>query len=297
LFVAVSLFASSASADERTPQELKRSGNEKMDALDFVGALSDYQAALKGAPDDATLYYNVGRAQGLLGHNVEALEALEEFGRRATPDVRARAQFDQLVAQARTKVAFLSVACPIAGSRVLVGKKVIGDAPLNHAPVDASPEPVAVRIEAEGYREDVRTLTLTGTRETRLECRLLTKATSGTLLVTTVPPGAIISVDGRELGNPPLEVPLPSGQHTVLARRDGYDDAQVPVVVTAGDAKRTVDIQLTKAAPLTSKWWFWTAIGVVVVSGVVVTAALLTERPADKGTIPPQQISAPLVRF
>jgi PEGA domain len=286
-----------AMAQERTAADLKKSGNEKMDASDFVGALEDYTAALKQTPDDATLYFNVGRAHGLLGHNVDALAALEEFGKRATPEVRARAQFEQLRAQARAKVAYLSVSCVVPGARVFIGPKVIGDAPLTRVPVDASAEPVRIRIEAEGYREDARTIALPGTEDARLECRLLTKATSGILVVTTDPSGATLSIDGARAGNPPLEVPLSAGQHTVLAQRDGYEDAQVPVVVSAGDAKRTVDIKLTKSAPLTSKWWFWTSIGVVVVGGVVLTAALLTEKPADSGSIKPGQLPAPLVRF
>ncbi len=289
--------ASPARAQEPTASDLKKSGNDKMDALDFVGALDDYKAALKQTPDDAALYFNIGRAHGLLGHNVEALDALDEFGKRATPEVRARGQFDQLQAQARAKVAYLAVTCDVPGARVFVGQKLIGDAPLARTAVDASPEPVRIRIEAEGYREDVRTMPLPGTQDRSLACRLLTKATSGTVVVTTTPPGATLFVDGTRAGNPPLEVPLNAGPHTVLAQRDGYDDAQVAVFVTVGDARRTVDIKLTKSAPLTSKWWFWTTIGVVVVGGVVVTAALLTERSADKGTIAPGQLPAPLVRF
>ena len=286
-----------AAAQERSAADLKRTGNEKMDALDFVGALDDYQAALKLTPDDATLYFNIGRAQGLLGHNVDALAALDEFGRRATPEVRARAQFDQLVAQARGKVAFLTVTCTVPGARVLLGPKVVGEAPLSRIAVDAAPAPVRLRIEAEGYREDARQVALTGGQEARLQCNLLRKDTSGILTITTDPLGSTITIDGKRLGNPPLEVPLAAGQHTVLATLDGYEDAQVPVVVSAGDAKRPVPITLTKSAPLTSKWWFWTTIGVVVVGGVAVTAALLTEKSADKGTIPPGQLSAPLVRF
>jgi hypothetical protein len=290
--------APSARAEEtRSAAELKKSGNEKMDASDFVGALDDYQAALKQTPDDATLYFNIGRAHGLLGHGVDALAALEEFGKRATPEVRARAQFEQLHAQARAKVAYLTVTCAVQGARVFVGQKLIGDAPLARTAVDASVEPVRIRIEAERFREDVRALPLPGTQDTRLECRLLPKSSSGVLVVTTDPAGTTLSIDGTRAGNPPLEVPLSAGQHTVLAQRDGYEDAQVPVVVSPGDQKRTVDIKLTKSAPLTSKWWFWTTIGVVVVGGVVVTAALLTEKPADKGTIAPGQLPAPLVRF
>jgi hypothetical protein len=46
--------------------------------------------------------------------------------------------------------------------------------------------------------------------------------------------------------------------------------------------------------PLTARWWFWGGIGAVVAGGVVLSVALLTERSADKGTIAPQQLSAPL---
>lgn len=288
--------ATRARADEMTAAALKKSGNDKMDAYEFAAALADYQAALKETPNDATLFYNIGRAQGLLNLNVEALVSLEEFGRRATPEVRARAQFDKLHAEAQAKVAYLTVACAVPGARVFLGANVVGEAPLARTPVNASAEVAAVRIEAEGYREDRRSLKLPGNKETRIECAMLRKATSGLVLVTVEPPGATISVDGQVRGNPPLEVPLEAGEHTILARRDGYEESKVPVVVVAGSEKM-LPLRLVKSEPLTAKWWFWGAIGAVVVGGVVVTAALLTEKPADKGSIPPGQLSAPLVRF
>ena len=91
-----------------------------------------------------------------------------------------------------------------------------------------------------------------------------------------------MSIDGREAGNArPIEVPLQAGAHTVQARHAGYDDGSVSVVISAGETKPIV-VTLAKSAPLTSKWWFWTGIGVVVVGGIVVTAALLT-RPNGEG--------------
>ena len=113
LLFAVCATAGEARAQDKTAADYKRTGNEKMDASDFVGALDDYQAALKLAPDDATLYFNIGRAEGLMGRNVEALSSLDEFAKRASSDVRARAQFDQLYAQARAKVALLTVTCEV----------------------------------------------------------------------------------------------------------------------------------------------------------------------------------------
>ena len=71
----------------------------------------------------------------------------------------------------------------------------------------------------------------------------------------------------------------------------------MPVVVVAGDQNRRLEIPLQQSIPITARWWFWTGVGVVVVGGIVLTAALLTEKSPDKGTIQPGQLSAPLVRF
>ena len=64
----------------------------------------------------------------------------------------------------------------------------------------------------------------------------------------------------------------------------------------AGERK-TISVELDKSAGITSKWWFWAGAGVVVVGGVALTAALLTEREADPGDIPPGRVSAPLIHF
>ena len=284
-----------AAAQEKSAAELKKSGNEKMDASDFVGALEDYQAALKQDPNDPTLHFNIGRAHGLLGHNVEALSELEKFGKTASPDMKARAQFDLLYAQTRAKVAFLTVSCSVQGARVAVGQRLVGNTPLSNVPVDASPA-ARITIDAEGYRGDVQTVALGGGREVTIPCRLLPKSSSGTLVVTSVPSGSRIAVDGREAGNTPAEIPVPAGPHTILARQEGYDELERRILLDAGDQK-SVSLELSKTAPITSKWWFWTSIGVVVVSGVVITAALLTEKSPDKGNIPPGQLPAPLVKF
>jgi hypothetical protein len=284
-----------AAAQEKSVADLKKSGNEKMDASDFVGALEDYQAALKLEPNDPTLHFNIGRAHGLLGHNVDALAELEKFGQTATPEMKARAQFDLLLSQTKAKVSYLTVSCSVEGARVVLNQKVLGAAPLTRAPVDAAPL-ARVTMEAEGYLSDTQTVPLPGGGEAHLTCHLYSKATAGTLVVGTKPTGASLEIDGKASGNTPTELSLPAGPHSVLARLDGYEDLQVQVKVAAGEQK-SVDLPLSKSAPLTAKWWFWAGIAVVVVGGVVVTAALLTERSPDKGTIQPGQLPAPLVRF
>jgi hypothetical protein len=75
-----------------------------------------------------------------------------------------------------------------------------------------------------------------------------------------------------------------------------YDTAETTAVVRVGQTSR-LSVPLDQPPGLTSRWWFWTGVGVVVVGGAVLTAALLTERDADEGNIPPGKVSGPLLRF
>lgn len=285
--------ARSASAQETAAAELKKSGNEKMVDSDFVGALEDYEKALALAPDDLGLLYNIGRASGLVGRHPEALRALEAFDDRAPPQLKAKiAKFAELVAETRQHVGYLTVNCAVPGARVQLGTQVIGNGPLNRVAVEAGA--ADLRIDAEGYLDDRRPVSVEGTKELSVDCRLLPKSSSGTLVVVATPTGAAISVDGRRVGDTRVELPMPAGPHTIAAIRDGYETSTMPIVVAAGSVK-TLDIPLRpKTVPLTARWWFWGGIGVVVAGGVALSVALLSERSADKGTIAPQQLSAPL---
>jgi len=105
-----------------------------------------------------------------------------------------------------------------------------------------------------------------------------------------------VLVDGKGIGAVPAEVPMRAGTHGVEVARAGYESARVSVVLAAGERKE-VTVPLAAEAPITAKWWFWTGIAVIVAGGVTTYVALTTERPADKGTLSPSQVSAPLVRF
>ena len=78
--------------------------------------------------------------------------------------------------------------------------------------------------------------------------------------------------------------------------RDGYETAETSTSVAAGE-KRPLEIPLAKLEPITKKWWFWTGIGAVVVTGVVIGIAEATTRSADFGSIDPGQVKAGGFRF
>ena len=300
-------FADEATATQQRVEDLKKRGNQAMLDLNYGEALAAYTAAIAIAPDDATLYYNLGRAHQAREDYPAALDALDRFAEKATPDVKARVpKLDQLIADVRSRVGTLSIRCndTVADARITIGDKTTLDG-CSTAPktvrisVPARTAVVEVRLVAERFQsQTVRVAVEGGGPIVPVALDVLAKATSGTLLVRATPLDARISIDGIERGNPPLEVPLPAGAHTLDVRADHHDPSHVPVVVEAGRTK-DVAVDLLATAPITTKWWFWTGVGVVAV-GVGVTLYVLIAQPeksAGSGTIAPGQVSAPLVRF
>ena len=308
--LAIALAPSTAFADEASVErveELKKRGNQAMLDLNYAEALDAYTAAIGIAPDDATLYYNLGRAHQAREDYPAALDALDVFAQKATPEVKARVpKLEQLIADVRSRVGTLAVRCTetLTDATVAIGDKSTltgcSTAPKTvRISVPSHTAVLDVRLSAERFQsQSVRVAVEGGGPVVQVALVVLAKATSGTLLVRATPLDARISIDGIERGNPPLEVPLPAGAHTLDIRADRHDPSHVPVVVEAGRTK-DVRIDLQRTAPITTKWWFWTGVGVLAV-GVGVTIWYLVAQPekdASSGTIAPGQVSAPLVRF
>jgi hypothetical protein len=68
------------------------------------------------------------------------------------------------------------------------------------------------------------------------ELRAIASRTS-VLTVTTIPPGAVVVLDGRQtLGPTPLTVDVPAGSHSMTIRRDGYAPETRPFEARYGRA-------------------------------------------------------------
>jgi hypothetical protein len=273
--------------------KLRLAGNEAMISLGYADALAAYEQALALTPNDATLLYNIARARQLLGDFPEALTALEQFEARATAEQRARAgKLDALYAQLRPRVATLTLECDVKGARVLVRDHVLGVTPLGPTRLRAGT--ATMSIELDGYFTETREITLPGGGASTVNVSLHRKSVSGMLTVKTEPLGATITIDGTPSGTatPKIELALAAGPHEVLAHREGYDDARVPLVLTPGGA-RELSIPMSKSVPITSRWWFWTGVGAVVLGGVALGIALSTEKAPGHGTLAPGQVSGP----
>lgn len=272
--------------------ELKRRGDEAMDALNYTEALQDYSDAYDATKDPALLY-NMGRVYEALSQYPEALDKLTAFQQQATPQLRARVPgLAERIADVRSHVATLVLKVSVSGARVLVRKKELGVTPLP-GPITTNAGPATIELIAEGYRPYRADVQLIGGRELTVEANLLSKSTSGVVVVDSPVVGALVELDGKSAGTVPVEIVVRVGGHPLVLTKDGYETSTTSIVVAA-DERKTVMIPLEKKAPITAKWWFWTCIGVAVAAGAITTYALLTERKADSGTYPPGQVSGPL---
>ena len=157
------------------------------------------------------------------------------FRREASSEAKARVgRLDQLFAELRSRVGTLQLSCNVKGARVLVRDKLIGTTPLPADAVARGLGHLGARVRrlfhaAQADRGALR-------RDAIARARLHARSQVGLLVVRTVPGGALVSVDGSAQGtsSPSIELALPAGPHRVSATRQGYDDASVPVVLSAG---------------------------------------------------------------
>src|SRR5262249_18327389 len=154
---------------------------------------------------------------------------------------------DALLADVRSRVATVTVACRPAASRALV---VLNDRVIANRCTGDSIRVVAgaarVRVEAEGYLAATQELTLNGGSISSLEFELVSAETSGTIQIRSEPRAARIDVDGKPRGSSPLDVTLAAGQHSVRARLDGYQDATIVVDVAAGTRTEAPPLRLER---------------------------------------------------
>ncbi len=275
--------------------ELKRAADALMEARRYDEAVVAYDVALAKAPSPELLYSR-GRALQFLGRHPEALASFERFRDEAPPALRARvSDLDGLIAEVRAKVTRLSLRCSVPGARVMVRDKLVGTTPLKE-PLALSAGRATIEITAEGFAPYRVVADLPGGGAYSLDASLVALDASAVLIVKSDVAHASVSVDGRPVGSAPVEAVVTAGSHKVRVSHEGYTDVESAFVVRVGE-HRTVSLDPERPVAITSRWWFWTSVGVAVAGGVVLGVALSTERPGATGDFSPGRASAPLVRF
>ena len=285
-------------AASKAPSEaeaLKAQGDEAMVSLRYADALDFYTRGYDLEKNPALLY-NRARALEALTRFPDALDQLEAFAREAPDELKAKVPLlGELLVELRGKVSELSVAANVAGARVLVRDQAVGTTPLS-SPLRLNAGTASIEVTADGYHPWKKQVALPGGGKLDIAAKLVTRATTGVLRVTSPVAGALVLVDDERIGAVPAEVQVAAGPHRVLVQKQGYEPVRTTAVVSVG-GRREMRVALDEIPPITARWWFWAGVGVVVAGGTALTVALLTERSADSGDIEPGRVSGPLVEF
>jgi hypothetical protein len=171
----------------------------------------------------------------------------------------------------------LMVSSPTEGTKVALDDGKFADAPLI---VEVTPGKHRLHIRAPGFRDEQRQVVAVKGELVALDVRL--NALPGRLLVLS-PPGALVLVDGRQVGQTPLVQPVEvvSGKHLVTVTKNGYvtvaREANTPTGKTT-----TVRVGLE---PTTQRLIAWGVLGTgaaaLVTGGVFVGLALNKEAKAE----------------
>ena len=120
----------------------------------------------------------------------------------------------------------------------------------------------------------------------------------GSIQIVSKPPGALVFVDGTDLGVTPFKRPAYSGNHRLLLRSAGFRSEQreieVPdsqrlqldVTLAEGEDPAELGKSMENRTPIYKKWWFWVAVGgaAAAVAGAATAGALASQGPTPNGT-------------
>lgn len=287
--------AQPAQPAEKTAAELKAEGDASFDAFAYGDALRAYEKAYELSQDPALLF-NRGRALQALGRYPEALTMFERFDSEASPALHAKVPgLAKLIAEVRARVGTLHVTCNVTGAQVIVGDRILGETgTLEDVRLVAGN--ITVEVRKEGFFTVKRQVQLTGGGTANVDVKLQSRSTSGVLAVSVEPAAARVTVDGTFEGNAPIELIVPAGTHEVRLTRDGYEPLTSKAVVQA-DGRADLRLTMQPTPSVFSRWWFWTGVGAVVVSGVAIGVALSTNKSPPSGDFSPARVTAPLLKF
>jgi hypothetical protein len=243
-------------------------GVQLIDQGRWQEAVTELEAARRLHPT-APVLYNLGIAQRGIGHPRAAIDAFREFLDMLGTDAPAArvTEVNGYVEELRAQLAEVRLALAPPTARVLVDD--VAETPEDGL-VRLDPGAHRIRVEADGYEPAFRDVTLERGGRAELSITLEAVVTDGHLLVESVTPGAIATLDGTVVGALPYDARLPAGDHELVVRAPGHVELHRTVSVSVGaDVRVAADLPAESEQLLTSPW-LWIGVGTVVVAGAVI---------------------------
>jgi hypothetical protein len=100
-----------------------------------------------------------------------------------------------------------------------------------------------------------------------------------TIAITADQPGALVTVDGRDLGPAPLTVQRPAGPLRVVVEKDGFLASETTLDLRAGESSSYRATLPIDEPSVVETWWFWTSAAAAVAGVAVGSYFLAREEP------------------
>lgn len=226
-------------AAQQTARALFEVAVECADRNDLEGALGGFQDAYAACPHYAVLY-NTGQVLIKLHRPLEAADTLrrylQEGGDEVPPD--RRGDVEEQIRLLESLLGTLSITTEPLGALIAVDGTEIGRTPLSE-PIRQEAGDHTITASLDGYSPEQRSVSIAAGERLKIFLSLGRKPIPerfGTLEVMTEPSGAMITVDGKEIGRTPLPEPIrqEAGEHTVTASLDGYSRVERSILIVGG---------------------------------------------------------------
>ena len=262
-------------------------GAELVKKAQWAEALAAFERSAKLRPHAVTTY-DIGACLRAMGQYTRAREtfvrALAENDKSGGAELSESlvadskgyiAEIDRLLATATVHLAPANAAIAVDGRplEVVAGATtptlVAGTLP----PGAGTPPPVAsftlvldpgahvVTLSRKGFADAIvnRTFLPGSTTDLKLELDRL----PATMHITSNQPGAVVTVNGSDVGVAPVDVSRPAGSYRLVVKKDHFVTYESQVQVQAGEEANLEAKLFAESTSLTQRWWFWTAAGVV----------------------------------
>ena len=161
-----------------------------------------------------------------------------------------------------------------AGAEVYIDDKMIGKVPIEE-PIVLTPGSHSLKVQKRGFTPHIDTIKLSKGEQKELEVDLV--PSGGVVKLSSNVRRAQVLLDGKPIGRTPFDGDIAPGKHKLEVVSPGKLRETRLIEVRAGELLK-LEVLLKDVPPpivnkdnsLFGKWWFWTGVGAVVVTGVTV---------------------------
>ena len=184
------------------------------------------------------------------------------------------------------KTGSLLITADVTGLPVLIDGQKRGGTPLVVDGLTEGEHVVEIKSPGEGYQPFSQVVTIKANERTTVEATIRIAPDLGSLRVIASVPGAIISLDGKDIGvAPAARGGLTPGEHAVMARAAGYEPVEQTVTVIAG-RERVVSLRFTTPSTDAARIFIRSSVphATVTIDGEDYGNPPITIEPAEFGT-------------